>query len=227
MAEVNTDKGGDKGGKNKQKKVTLRVDFTPMVDMNMLLITFFMFCTSLSKPQTMEINMPSKDKINEGEENKVRESSAVTILLGKEDKVYYYLGMPTQEKYEDPDFLSESDYSAEGIRALLLEKNAGVNRLIKELKVKLQAKEITDEEFKLQSSEIKKEASKTTAPTVMIKPTDESNYKNLIDVLDEMQICNIAAYAIIELADGDRYMLFKKTNDPIYLTEAQRQEGGY
>ena len=53
---------GGKRGKSKQKKMTVRVDFTPMVDMNMLLITFFMLCTTLSKPQTMEISMPSNDK---------------------------------------------------------------------------------------------------------------------------------------------------------------------
>ncbi len=65
MAEVNTDKGKGDGKKGKQKKVNIRVDFTPMVDMNMLLITFFMLCTSLSKPQTMEISMPSKDHVTD------------------------------------------------------------------------------------------------------------------------------------------------------------------
>ena len=59
-AEVQESSG--KRGKGKQKKMTVRVDFTPMVDMNMLLITFFMLCTTLSKPQTMEISMPSNDK---------------------------------------------------------------------------------------------------------------------------------------------------------------------
>ena len=53
MAEVNTDKGKGDGKKGKQKKVNIRVDFTPMVDMNMLLITFFMLCTSLSKPSPL------------------------------------------------------------------------------------------------------------------------------------------------------------------------------
>lgn len=61
MAEVEQkDSGGKKKGK--QKKMNIRVDFTPMVDMNMLLLTFFMLCTSMSKPQTMEISMPSNDK---------------------------------------------------------------------------------------------------------------------------------------------------------------------
>ena len=64
---------GKKKGNSKQKKMTVRVDFTPMVDMNMLLITFFMLCTSLSKPQTMEISMPSNDKnITEEQQSKVK-----------------------------------------------------------------------------------------------------------------------------------------------------------
>ncbi len=217
MAEVNTDKGGD-GGKNKQKKKTLRVDFTPMVDMNMLLITFFMFCTSLSKPQTMEINMPSKDTTDKPD--LVRESSAVTIILGGENKVYYYLGMLETEKYDDPTFLKESDYTADGIRALLLERNAKVITDINEQKLKFQNKEITKEEFEKRSAEIKKEAAtKITTPTVMIKPSDESNYNNLIDILDEMQICSIAAYAIIEMQDGDKYLMYKKTGDPVYAVD--------
>ena len=65
--------------------MTVRVDFTPMVDMNMLLITFFMLCTSLSKPQTMEISMPSNDKtITEEQQTKVKASQAITLLLGDE-----------------------------------------------------------------------------------------------------------------------------------------------
>lgn len=76
MAEIQ-ESGNKKGGKNKQKKMTVRVDFTPMVDMNMLLITFFMLCTSLSKPQTMEISMPSNDKnITEEQQTKVKASQA-------------------------------------------------------------------------------------------------------------------------------------------------------
>lgn len=73
---------GKKKGNSKQKKMTVRVDFTPMVDMNMLLITFFMLCTSLSKPQTMEISMPSNDKnITEEQQSKVKASQAITLLL--------------------------------------------------------------------------------------------------------------------------------------------------
>ena len=110
MAEIQ-DNGGGERKKGKQKKFSIRVDFTPMVDMNMLLITFFMLCTSMSKPQTMEICMPRKDLLNEQEQNKVKASKAMTILLGKEGKVYYYMGEPD---YENPDMVQETDFSPNG-----------------------------------------------------------------------------------------------------------------
>ena len=84
---------------SKQKKMTVRVDFTPMVDMNMLLITFFMLCTSLSKPQTMEISMPTNDKnITEEQQNKVKASQALTLLLDGNNKLYYYEGEPNYKE---------------------------------------------------------------------------------------------------------------------------------
>jgi biopolymer transport protein ExbD len=72
MAEIQTsDSGqGKKKGGSKQKKISVFIDFTPMVDMNMLLITFFMLCTTLSKPQTMELSMPSKDKVDDTQKSK-------------------------------------------------------------------------------------------------------------------------------------------------------------
>ena len=72
MAEVEVKDSGKGGKKGQQKKMKIHVDFTPMVDMNMLLITFFMFCTTLSKPQTMEISMPTNDKVTEEEQNRGR-----------------------------------------------------------------------------------------------------------------------------------------------------------
>ena len=79
-------------GKSKQKKKNVRVDFTPMVDMNMLLITFFMLCTSLVKPQTMELAMPSNDKnIQDQDRSEVKASQAVTILLDADNKISLYV----------------------------------------------------------------------------------------------------------------------------------------
>jgi hypothetical protein len=229
MSEVQTNDQGKEGGKNKQKKQTLRVDFTPMVDMNMLLITFFMFCTTLLKPQTMNINMPSKDDPGEDKGNKVKESRAVTLLLGANDEIFYYLGMPAEDgsSYEDPTFLNQSSYGAAGIRKLLIEKNSGTYEQIQKLKFQLQHQEIPDSVFRQKSKEIQDEANKATggtAPTIMIKPTELATYKNMVDALDEMLVCNIGFFAVIDLTDGDRYLLFKKTDNPAYLTDEQRSQ---
>ncbi len=199
MAEIQEKEKG--GGKGKQKKKNVHLDFTPMVDMNMLLITFFMLCTSLSKPQTMEISMPSKDKVSEEEQTKVQDTRAITLILDGGDKVYYYLGEPDYQNYSS---LVESSYSAEGLRALLLDRNKKVVEEMKELKLKRLDLKISEEEFAEQSSEIKKDKS---APVVIIKATDEANYKNLIDALDEMQICSISKYAIVDITEADEFLL--------------------
>jgi len=226
MAEVQVKEGG--GGKNKQKKKHLRVDFTPMVDMNMLLITFFMFCTTLLKPSTMNLNMPSDREVDDDDSNQVRKSTAVTLLLGANDEIYFYEGMIDEkgEAYEDPNFLKRTGYGDNGLRQLMLEKNKGTYELIQDLKVKLKNLEIKDEEFYAQSAEIQKDAikEKKIAPSVMIKPTDFSTYKNMVDALDEMLVCNIGAYTIMDMADGDRHLLYKKTGNPDYLTEEQRNQ---
>ncbi|KAA6322965.1 hypothetical protein EZS27_027547 [termite gut metagenome] len=191
-----------KGGKGKQKKMTVRVDFTPMVDMNMLLITFFMLCTSLSKPQTMEISMPTNDKnITEEEQNKVKASQALTVLLSADDKIYYYEGEPN---YKDYTSLKESAYTPEGLRGLLLQKNKDAVRQVNELKEKKKNLEIADEDYAKQVSELKN--GKDT-PVIIIKATDDATYKNLIDALDEMQICNIGKYVITEIADADKFLI--------------------
>ncbi len=200
MAEIQ-DTGGKKGN-SKQKKMTVRVDFTPMVDMNMLLITFFMLCTSLSKPQTMEISMPSNDKnITEDQQNKVKASQAITLLLAGDDKIYYYEGEPN---YEDYTSLKESDYTANGIEKVLLAKNATAVKEVAELKVKKENLEINEEEYKKQVAEVK--GAKDT-PTVIIKATDDATYKNLIDALDEMQICSIGKYVIVDITEGDQFLI--------------------
>ena len=200
MAEIQ-DTGGKKGN-SKQKKMTVRVDFTPMVDMNMLLITFFMLCTSLSKPQTMEISMPSNDKnITEDQQNKVKASQAITLLLAGDDKIYYYEGEPN---YEDYTSLKESDYTSNGIEKVLLAKNATAVKEVAELKVKKENLEINEEEYKKQVAEVK--GAKDT-PTVIIKATDDATYKNLIDALDEMQICSIGKYVIVDITEGDQFLI--------------------
>lgn len=200
MASVDT--GGGEHKKGQPQKINLRVDFTPMVDMNMLLITFFMFCTTLSKPQTMDIVMPTKDKdLTEDDKNQVKASKAITVILGENDKIYYYEGEPD---YKDFNTLKVTDYTPEGFRHLLLQRNADAVAKIRELRIDKAKKKITEDEFKEQSSEIK---NAKDGQVVVIKPTNGASYKNLVDVLDEMQICSIGKYAIVEMADGDNFLV--------------------
>ena len=193
---------GGKRGKGKQKKMTVRVDFTPMVDMNMLLITFFMLCTTLSKPQTMEISMPSNDKsITEQQKSMVKASQAITLLLGADNKLYYYEGEPN---YKDYTSLKETSYTPDGIRSILLQKNAAAVNKVRALKQQKLDLKISEEEYRKQVSEIK---SGKDTPTVIIKATDDASYKNLIDALDEMQICNIGKYVITDIAEADEFLI--------------------
>lgn len=219
MAEVQ--EGSSRKGKgSKQKKMTVRVDFTPMVDMNMLLITFFMLCTSLSKPQTMEISMPSNDKnITEEQQNKVKASQAITLLLDADDKLYYYEGEPN---YEDYTSLKETNYTAKGIRSVLLRKNYDAVKKVEELKKKKDNLELDEEEYKKQVAEVK--GAKDT-PTVIIKATDEATYANLIDALDEMQICSIGKYVIVDITEGDQFLIDNYVQKGALSAQAAQFEG--
>ena len=154
---------GGKRGKSKQKKITVRVDFTPMVDMNMLLITFFMLCTTLSKPQTMEISMPSNDKnITEEQQSKVKASQAITLLLAGGDKLYYYEGEPN---YKDYTSLKETSYNADGLRSILLKKNSAAVREVNDLKKQKADLKISEEDYTKKLSEIK--SGKDTPPVII------------------------------------------------------------
>ncbi len=205
MAEMQVQEKGKKGGKPKTKKQSVRVDLTPMVDLGFLLITFFMLTTSMLKPQTMEIGVPSKDKVNEDEQNKVKASQAITILLSKDNKLFYYFG--TQENGVDPEVI-ETDYSSNGIRKMLIQKNAEVMMKVDQLKTDRANRKVSEEDYQKKLTEYR---SAKSAPVIMIKATDDSNYKNLVDILDEMNICNIARYAIVDITPYDKGLIDKKS----------------
>lgn len=169
MAEIQQGGGGGKkGGKVRAKKSSTRIDMTPMVDLAFLLLTFFMLTTTFSKPQTMEITMPEKPK-EEDKLPEVNEKKVVTLILGANDKIYWYHGIT------DPK-LEVTDYSANGIRKILLKQNAEIPGMI-----------------------------------LLIKPSDESRYKNMVDILDEMNITNMQRYALVKITDTDKELV-KESN---------------
>lgn len=204
MASVDTGGGEQKKGKPQQK--TLRTDFTPMVDMLMLLITFFMFVTTLSKPQVMDIVMPSDEKnLKDEEKDQVKASKAITVLLGADSKVYYYTGQITTESYSDYQTLKETDFSAKGVRSVLLNLNIDAVKKMEELKEeKANDRRMTEEDFRKRSNDIKNDKE---AQVVIIKPTQDSKYEDLVNILDEMQICSIGKYAIVDITDGDKFLI--------------------
>jgi len=200
MAEVNTEGGGKKKGKkHKTKKQSTRIDLTPMVDLGFLLITFFMLTTTLSNPQTMEINMPVKDQ--NAEDTKVKASTAMTIILSKNDRIFYYFGIPEEGQELK---MEVTNFGDTGIRKLLLEKNAPQIAAIKPLKAKFERKEITEDEYRKAAIGIK---GSPNALVVLIKSDDKSKYKNLVDILDEMNICNIGKYAIVDISPVEQDLI--------------------
>lgn len=206
---------------SKQKKVDLRVDFTPMVDMMMLLITFFMLCTSLSKPQTMQLTMPSNDEnVSKEDRTATKASQTITIYVAGNDKIYYVAGIPN---YNDPSCLKETTWGKDGIRKVLInhvteDGTIPVSTIMK-AKAELDQKKLSNpakypdsvynkELDKLKNGEV--DGQKIPTLTIIIKATDTASYKNLVDALDEMQICSIGKYVIDNITPEDKGLLSKK-----------------
>lgn len=169
MAELNTGDGGGKGGKVRSKKQNSKVDLTAMVDLAFLLITFFMLTTSLSKPQSMDLALPDKKPdTTKQDDQKVDENRTMTVLLGENNKLTRYMGLlETPKPNWGP---KDVAYGKLGIRTDLL-------------KSKQQVIEYTGDKEK--------------GLIVIIKPGKKSNYRNLVDILDEMAISGVSTYAIV------------------------------
>jgi biopolymer transport protein ExbD len=183
MAEMDTSSSGGhkKGpGVKKGKKLSTRIDLTPMVDLGFLLITFFMYTTTMSKPKTMEINMPNTEKIDPKDQTKIKESTAMTILLSKNHRVYYYEGL-ANDPTKPPDLKVTTFKAKGGIRDAIIEKKQKVAAL---------------------------QASGALGPkdpaTVLIKPDTTSTYDDLVNILDEMSINDVRVYAIVDITDVDQ-----------------------
>ena len=210
---------------SKQKKMDTRVNFTPMVDMMMLLITFFMLCTTLSKPQAMQLTMPSNDQNLEKEDKSVTKASyTITLYLGGDDKLYYVEGLP---EYDNPECVKETTWGKDGVRKLLIEHitEDGFSPVAKVMmaKKKLDEKKaqmgdkMKKEDYEKMLSDIRNGKSEEFIAeygdqgmqtlTVIIKPTDVSTYDNMVQALDEMLVCSIGKYVIDKVNEDDQKLL--------------------
>lgn len=209
MASIDT--GGDGGGHKKgpgvkkAKKLSTRVDMTPMVDLGFLLITFFVFTATMSSPTTLDLNMP-KDVDDEKKKTEVKESAVLTILLGKDNNVYYYAG-----KLE-PDASNFKTSTFKEIRNIIIEKRNEVRSRFNPATVdpEICAKEKADAKKKGDPNWEK--ACEDIDFTVIIKPNEESTYRNTVDILDEMTINQVKRYALVKPFE-DELKVIKATED--------------
>lgn len=234
MAQVEVKDNGGKKKKGQQKKMNIHVDFTPMVDMNMLLITFFMLCTTMTESRTMDLVMPSKDAVTEEQQSKLKASEAITILIGENDQVFYYLGEPNYEDYTSLIEASLDPEADNSIRKLLLDRNKEViglvedaNKAYDEAQAGVKAQRLPKADAEARLAELMEtrdnavsEAKKTKgAPMVVIKAKtasedDQYNYNgpgatyaSLVDVLDEMIVCSVGKYAVVDMTPGDIFLI--------------------
>lgn len=239
MAQIEQSDGGKKK-KGAQKKMHIHVDFTPMVDMNMLLITFFMLCTTMIKSQTLQITLPTNEKVEEQEMNKAKESEGITMIVDVErdtktgevihdengnpvNVVYYYFGKPviseTENNLQAEYFLGDQDKMQRGVRKILHDRNKEVLKRIDELKTKWANKEfspnadINDSIYQARAKVIRNDST-LERPVVVIKATPEARWESLISALDEMQINQISRYQIdnINGVDSAMIIMYRKSH---------------
>jgi biopolymer transport protein ExbD len=200
MASIDSG-GGDSGhkkgpGVKKAKKLSTRVDMTPMVDLGFLLITFFIFTATMSSPTQMDLNMP-KESDKQEDETKIKQSGALTIMLAKDNQVYYYEGELT------PDGSNFKSDNFKGIRDVIIKKKDQV--------IRAHVHDAKCEEIK-QKAKDRKDPNWETADldrdfVVVIKPTEEATYKNTVDILDEMTINAVKRFAMVKISDTENQLI--------------------
>ena len=173
MAEIETKRSTEK--KKRFNKKSTRVDLTPMVDLGFLLLTFFVFTTTMSEAKVMDLVVPY-DKVDDVNDL-VCESCVLTILLDKHNRIKYYEGA-----IENDPPIKETGFSPKEIRTVLMQKKA----------------------------DVEKKRGSGDQLVIIIKPSTASNFKNFVDMTDEITICQIKRYYIDELKDADKKLLLKK-----------------
>ncbi len=244
MAQIEQSSGGGKKKKGAQKKMSIHVDFTPMVDMNMLLITFFMLCTTMIKSQTLQIVLPTNEDVKKEQQSQAKQSEAITLILDTEytdDKptvdaetgktihnIYYYEGIAdttfsTPKYLRKEQFIGNMNHQPQGIRKILRSKNEEVMKEYESLKDRWKNKEITKEEFDQLAKKNAADSLKTR-PVVVIKPGPNTTYEGLINAIDEMNINQISRYSIELPSHTDTVLLrhFEQANNETIIRPTVR-----
>jgi biopolymer transport protein ExbD len=175
MAEVENQSGGEQNKHNRkprQKKKSTKIDMTAMVDVAFLLLTFFILTTTMVEHKAMNFNLPVDDGKN------VAQSKVLTLILGADDKVHYYAGLPESG-------IHTTTYASTGIRRVISDHlNKFANR----------CDEVDDK-------------SDCWDPIVVIKPNKSCRYANMVDAMDEMAILKVPKYAMGKVEEPDSLLL--------------------
>lgn len=197
--------GGHKGGKKRAKKQSTRIDMTPMVDLAFLLLTFFVLTSTFSKPKSMELTFPVDDK-DPNVKNEVK--NGITFLLTKDDRIFYY--EKEFKPKEDPEAtkLQELTFDQSSLHKYLADKNKWATDQIKTLDDQFKAKQLADTTYKKKVRDIKADPQ---APTILIKTDDKATYKNVIDLIDELNINLIGKYVVVDMMKSELDLINEKT----------------
>ena len=220
MAEIIQEEKGGKGGKKRKgPKGSPHIDMTPMVDLMCLLVTFFMLTTSMSKAKVMEINLPEKIKDpTKQEAPKISASRTLNVVLGPDNKIYWYPGTVKPEEYNNLPPMFQTDFSASGIRQMLLERNRSLFKKINEYEQQVVSGKLVISQDSLRNaiSQLKKDDD--TGPIVLIKAYKKATYGNFVDILDEMNICGIARYTFVDITWYEEKMVEAASGIPSTAT---------
>ena len=207
MAELIVEEKGKKGGKRRPKKHGTHIDMTPMVDLMCLLITFFMLTTAFSKAKVMVITMPEKDNQDQQKDQpQISAFRTLNIILSEGDKVYYYIGMADPKKPPLPSLI-KTDFSKDGIRKILLDKNRDLFTKIADYRDKRITGKIVVADTTLENEIKRMKRDDKKGPIILIKADEKAKYRDIVNIIDEIAICNIASYAIVDLNPVEKDML--------------------
>ncbi len=208
MAEIQQS-GGNDGGKKRAKKQSTRVDMTPLVDLAFLLLTFFVLTSTFSKPKVLRMIFPEKLDQDNPQLKRPEVKDGLTILLTGNNKIYYYTGSLKAETEIIP-----TDFTKNGLRKILIEKNAPLIKILKDLEIELAKANETDTATVNRIQRESKQAQQESKLVVLLKHDNEATYENVIDVIDEFLITQIAKYFVVEdnLAEMETELL-KKLNE--------------
>ena len=179
---------------------------TPMVDLAFLLLTFFVLTATFSKPKSMELTFPAPPPPDQKPEEVKK---GITFLLTKDDRIFYYEGQfrPIDDEKGPKTTIAELNFSQGSLHKYLLDKNKEMQEKIKTLDAKHKNNQLADTTFKRLVREVK--ANKESY-TYLIKTDDKATYKNVIDIIDELNINVVGKYVMVDILKPELDLINEK-----------------